>query len=175
MAEKKQAAKAPQTYYIATGRRKTAVARVRLTDGRGNIVINDRSVDQFFSEDKDRAAGLSPLELTDQLTRVDVFIKTNGGGNHRASRSHLPGTCTGVEDHVQPHERAETAHIQQHNCDQVLSGREESPERPRLPTIKPPTPAIPVPRAAMATPLIPGAAVTPESPSRPGRYRHWDD
>lgn len=81
MAEKKtKTAKAAQTFYIGTGRRKSSVARVRITEGKGNILINDRGVDQYFSEDKDRAAVLGPLKITDQLTRVDVFVKTNGGG-----------------------------------------------------------------------------------------------
>jgi len=72
--------KAPQTFYIATGRRKTAVARVRVTEGKGNILINDRPVDQYFSEDKDRAAVTGPLKITDQLNRVDVLVKCTGGG-----------------------------------------------------------------------------------------------
>src|SRR5688572_16422540 len=79
MAEKK-AAKGAQTYYIGTGRRKTAVARVRITEGKGTVLINDRPVDQYFSEDKDRAAVLGPLKVTDQLTRLDVFVRCNGGG-----------------------------------------------------------------------------------------------
>src|SRR5262245_31889697 len=80
MAEKKPTPKATQTFYIGTGRRKTAVARVRITEGKGNVVINDRPVDQYFAEDKDRAAVLGPLKVTEQLNRVDVFVKTTGGG-----------------------------------------------------------------------------------------------
>ncbi len=80
MAEKKQPAKSTQTFYIGTGRRKTSVARVRITEGKGNILINDRPVDQYFTEDKDRAAVLGPLKVTDQVTRVDVFVRCNGGG-----------------------------------------------------------------------------------------------
>ncbi len=79
MAEKKQA-KSPRTFYIGTGRRKTAVARVRITEGKGTILINDRPVDEYFSEDKDRAAVLGPLKATDQVNRLDVFVRTNGGG-----------------------------------------------------------------------------------------------
>ena len=45
MAEKKQPAKTTQTFYIGTGRRKTAVARVRITEGKGNVIINGRPVD----------------------------------------------------------------------------------------------------------------------------------
>src|SRR5437588_9586868 len=80
MAEKKQPARAAQTSYLGTGRRKTAVARVWVTEGKGNVVINGRPVDQYFSEDKDRAAVLGPLKVTDQLNRVDVFVRATGGG-----------------------------------------------------------------------------------------------
>lgn len=79
MAEKK-AAKGAQTYYIGTGRRKTAVARVRITEGKGNVLINDRPVDEYFAEEKDRGAVLGPLKVTDQLNRVDVFVRCIGGG-----------------------------------------------------------------------------------------------
>jgi small subunit ribosomal protein S9 len=79
-AEKKPAAKEAKTYYIGTGRRKTAVARVRVTEGKGTVTINGRALDDYFTEDKDRAAVLGPLKVTDQLNRVDVIVLTNGGG-----------------------------------------------------------------------------------------------
>src|SRR5438045_683760 len=79
MAEKK-AARTEQTFYIATGRRKSSVARVRITEGKGNVLINKRPVAEYFAEDKDRAAVLGPLKITDQLNRLDVFVKANGGG-----------------------------------------------------------------------------------------------
>lgn len=79
MAEKKPV-KGPKTYYLATGRRKTAVARVRLSEGKGAITINDRPLDTYFTEEKDRAAVLGPLKVTDQLGRVDVIVKATGGG-----------------------------------------------------------------------------------------------
>ena len=75
MAEKKKV-----TYYLGTGRRKTAVARVRVTEGKGQIVINDRPLEEFFSEAKDKAAVLAPLAVTDQTTRLDVSVRVQGGG-----------------------------------------------------------------------------------------------
>ncbi len=82
MAEKKPAkeVKEAKTYYIGTGRRKSAVARVRVTEGKGAITINGRTLDDYFTEDKDRAAVLGPLKVTDQANRVDVIVLTNGGG-----------------------------------------------------------------------------------------------
>jgi small subunit ribosomal protein S9 len=69
-----------KTYYLGTGRRKTAVARVRLAEGSGQILINGRNLENFFTEDKDRNAVVGPLVVTDMLNRVDVIIKCQGGG-----------------------------------------------------------------------------------------------
>ncbi len=66
--------------YQGTGRRKTAVARVFLTEGSGQITINDRPMDQFFTEQKDRNAVVGPLVVTDVRNRVDVKILVQGGG-----------------------------------------------------------------------------------------------
>ena len=72
--------KAKKTYYLGTGRRKTAVARVRLAEGNGQIAINGRAVEEYFTEDKDRAAVYGPLDLMEQRNRLDVFINVKGGG-----------------------------------------------------------------------------------------------
>jgi small subunit ribosomal protein S9 len=72
--------KAKSTYYLGTGRRKTAVARVRLTEGSGKISIKDRSLEDYFTEEKDRAAVVGPLEVTEMRGRVDVVVNVQGGG-----------------------------------------------------------------------------------------------
>jgi small subunit ribosomal protein S9 len=71
---------AMKKFHLGTGRRKTAVARVRVTEGNGKIVINDRPLDQFFTEEKDRGAVTGPLNLLDMRNRLDVFINVRGGG-----------------------------------------------------------------------------------------------
>jgi small subunit ribosomal protein S9 len=73
-------AKAKTKYYLGTGRRKTAVARVRLAEGNGQLTINGRSLEEFFTEDKDRAAVLGPLDVTEMRQRLDVTIHVHGGG-----------------------------------------------------------------------------------------------
>jgi small subunit ribosomal protein S9 len=73
MAEKK-------TFYLGTGRRKTAVARVRVADGKGKVEINGRPLDAYFTEDKDRAFVMGPLVVTEQAARLDVTVKVHGGG-----------------------------------------------------------------------------------------------
>lgn len=73
-------AKAKKNYHWGTGRRKSAVARVRLCDGNGQITINRRGLEDYFSEHKDRSAVVGPLELTDMRNKVNVFANVKGGG-----------------------------------------------------------------------------------------------
>jgi len=62
------------------GRRKTAVARVRIWPGQGAISINGRTVEDFFSEEKDRQAVYAPLTVSDVLKAYDVGVNVKGGG-----------------------------------------------------------------------------------------------
>jgi small subunit ribosomal protein S9 len=70
----------PKQQAIGTGRRKTSVARVRLLDGKGLILVNGRDFNDYFTEEKDRALVVGPLELTEMRNRLDVNIKVQGGG-----------------------------------------------------------------------------------------------
>ncbi|REJ91729.1 MAG: 30S ribosomal protein S9 [Planctomycetota bacterium] len=65
---------------MGTGRRKTAVARVRVKSGSGQITINDRSVDEYFPIERDRKMILAPLVATDTVNSMDVWVRVNGGG-----------------------------------------------------------------------------------------------
>ncbi len=69
-----------KTYYLGTGRRKTSVARIRLCEGTGKLMINKRPLENYFTEEKDKSAVLGPLKLTEMTTRLDVTIKVHGGG-----------------------------------------------------------------------------------------------
>ena len=66
--------------YQGTGRRKSAVARVFLTDGTGKVTINHKPLDMYFTEVKDHNAVLGPLRVTDMTSRVDVVVNVKGGG-----------------------------------------------------------------------------------------------
>lgn len=66
--------------YTGTGRRKTAVARVRLVEGEGNIVINKRSLEDYFPIDTLRLIVNQPLVATDTKDKFDVFVNVYGGG-----------------------------------------------------------------------------------------------
>ncbi len=66
--------------YNAVGRRKKAIARIRLIPGEGNITINRRSIDEYFGLETLKMAVRQPLTLTDTLARFDVLATVNGGG-----------------------------------------------------------------------------------------------
>jgi small subunit ribosomal protein S9 len=66
--------------YYATGRRKTSSARVFLTSGAGNITVNGRDIDTFFSRKTAQMVVRQPLELADMLSNVDLNITVTGGG-----------------------------------------------------------------------------------------------
>ena len=67
-------------FYWGTGRRKTAVARVRLKPGGGKIRINGRAVEKFFTELRDQGDVEAPLKLTKTHGALDVFVNVHGGG-----------------------------------------------------------------------------------------------
>lgn len=75
-----EAKNAPKKYTLGTGRRKTSVARVRLSDGNGTILINKRPLEHYFTEEKDRRAVVGPLELTEMRNRLNATISVSGGG-----------------------------------------------------------------------------------------------
>lgn len=73
-------AKVKNPYVWGTGRRKTAVARVRIKPGAGKFLVNDRDVREFFCVERDREAVHNPLKVTETLKSIDVFVNVRGGG-----------------------------------------------------------------------------------------------
>ncbi|KKM12639.1 30S ribosomal protein S9 [Clostridiales bacterium PH28_bin88] len=69
-----------QVQYYGTGRRKNAIARVRLVPGKGRVVINERSLDEYFGLKTLEMIVRQPLEITDTAGRFDVLAKVEGGG-----------------------------------------------------------------------------------------------
>ncbi|MBI4205727.1 MAG: 30S ribosomal protein S9 [Betaproteobacteria bacterium] len=63
-----------------TGRRKSAVARVFLKPGKGDIIVNGKPVDEFFSRETGRMIVRQPLVLTDRLQSFDIAVNVHGGG-----------------------------------------------------------------------------------------------
>ena len=68
------------TYNYGTGRRKSAVARVFIKKGSGNIVVNGKPVDQFFSRETGRMIVRQPLVLTNFVDSFDILVNVTGGG-----------------------------------------------------------------------------------------------
>jgi small subunit ribosomal protein S9 len=68
-------------YIFGTGRRKKAVARVRIRPGTGKILVNKRDLDVFFVHSKDRTSAVSPLNTTGMANSLDVWVNVNGGGS----------------------------------------------------------------------------------------------
>ncbi len=66
--------------YTATGRRKRSIARVIVSPGSGQIVVNDKPVDSYFPRETLRMMLRHPLELTGMIGKLDVIAKVDGGG-----------------------------------------------------------------------------------------------
>ncbi|MBW1731544.1 MAG: 30S ribosomal protein S9 [Deltaproteobacteria bacterium] len=64
----------------ATGKRKTAVARVWMRQGTGNITINNRPMEEYLARETDRVLILEPLQITETLGKLDIKINVRGGG-----------------------------------------------------------------------------------------------
>ncbi len=67
-------------YNYGTGRRKSAVARVFIKPGKGNITVNDKPLDVFFSRETGRMVVRQPLELIGMLDKFDIMVNVCGGG-----------------------------------------------------------------------------------------------
>lgn len=73
MAEKK-------VQYMATGRRKNSIARVRITEGVGKVTVNKRPFVEYFPRESNRLIIMQPLELVKLEAKIDVHANVNGGG-----------------------------------------------------------------------------------------------
>jgi small subunit ribosomal protein S9 len=73
-------AKASSTEFIATGRRKTSSARVRIKEGTGLFVINGKNYSEYCSTEQNRKIVLSPLATVDMIGGVDITVNVSGGG-----------------------------------------------------------------------------------------------
>ena len=67
---------------ITVGRRKNAVARVKLIDGSGKITVNKREFEKYFPLEIQRDEIMKPFKVTDTIGRFDAMIRVNGGGQN---------------------------------------------------------------------------------------------
>jgi len=91
-------AAATKKTHIGTGRRKTSVARVRLSEGTGKITINGRELDHYFTEVKDRNSVLGPLGLCEMKSKIDAVIKVHGGGITGQAGAICQGLARAIKD-----------------------------------------------------------------------------
>jgi small subunit ribosomal protein S9 len=66
--------------YIATGRRKNSIARVRLSSGDGKVTVNKRPFAEYFPRESNRLIIMQPLELVNLVSKIDIYALTDGGG-----------------------------------------------------------------------------------------------
>jgi len=84
---------------LGTGRRKTSVARVRITAGMGKITINDRELADFFKIEQDRNAVTAPLDQAEVRNAVDVVIRVHGGGTTGQAGACMQGIARALIKH----------------------------------------------------------------------------
>ncbi len=69
------------TGYLSVGRRKNAVARVRMSEGTGKIIVNDRTVDEYFAGlSRHKKIALKPVEVWTGSRKYDIYVNVYGGG-----------------------------------------------------------------------------------------------
>jgi small subunit ribosomal protein S9 len=153
MAEKKKV-----TFYLGTGRRKSAVARVRVTEGKGQVLINERPLPEYFSEEKDRAAVMGPLLITEQANRLDVMVRVQGGGITGQAGAISQGVARAVKTMFSP--KGEQRVIVRNHVTMVKGYKAQTKDSGAIASA--PKPAAPKPLAnADGTPVM----VAPEDPA----------
>lgn len=82
---------------MGTGRRKTAVARVRIKEGTGQLTINGRELNEYFHTERDQEMIQAPLRATDAHGKVDVWVRVNGGGTTGQSGAIVLGIARALQ------------------------------------------------------------------------------
>jgi small subunit ribosomal protein S9 len=73
-------ATSPSTLFLGTGRRKTATARVRVSEGSGKLTVNGRNFEQYFSHENFAKQAYAPLLTVELKDKIDVTVNVRGGG-----------------------------------------------------------------------------------------------
>ncbi|WP_366055516.1 30S ribosomal protein S9 [Gimesia sp.] len=82
---------------MGTGRRKTAVARVRIKAGTGSLTINGQALDEYLRVERDRQMVEAPLKATEMFGKVDVWVRVNGGGTTGQTGAIVLGIARALE------------------------------------------------------------------------------
>src|SRR6516225_3566803 len=82
---------------VSTGRRKTAVARVRVRKGTGKITINDRPFEEYFPVERHRLTIEAPLRATGVFGQVDIWVRATGGGVNGQAGAVILGVARAIQ------------------------------------------------------------------------------
>ena len=88
-----------KTYTWGTGRRKTAVARVRVREGSGKFLVNNLEADAYFLEQIQRHDAHAALGVTEMSGRIDVWVNVKGSGKNSQSGAVLLGLARALAEH----------------------------------------------------------------------------
>jgi len=86
-------------YYYGTGRRKSAVARVFIKPGKGQFIVNDKPVDEYFARETGRMIVRQPLVLVEKLDAFDIKVNVDGGGESGQAGAVRHGITRALIDH----------------------------------------------------------------------------
>ena len=86
-------------YNYGTGRRKSAVARVFLAAGKGQIIVNGKPLDEYFSRETGRMIVRQPLELTNNTESFDIKVNVTGGGENGQAGAVRHGIARALVDY----------------------------------------------------------------------------
>lgn len=96
----------PGGFHWGTGRRKKAIARVRIRPGEGEFKVNKRDADTHFARDVDRQIIRAPLNATDLLKKLDVFVNISGGGTTGQAGAIVLGIARAINHYDSQYEQA---------------------------------------------------------------------
>ena len=94
--EETEEVEAPELWSWGLGRRKTAIARVRIRSGTGQVVVNKKPLDVFFCTDRLRRRAVEPLKTAKLEGKVDVFANIKGGGTTGQAEAMLMGLARAI-------------------------------------------------------------------------------
>jgi len=94
--EEAEEAEAPELWSWGLGRRKTAIARVRIRSGTGQVVVNKKPLDVFFCTDRLRRRAIEPLKTAKLEGKVDIFANIKGGGTTGQAEAMLMGLARAI-------------------------------------------------------------------------------
>jgi small subunit ribosomal protein S9 len=92
--------------FYGTGKRKSSIARVWLRPGAGRIVVNNKTLDEYFGRETSKMVVRQPLELTENIGKFDVFVNVCGGGDSGQAGAIKHGITKALLE-ADPEQRAE--------------------------------------------------------------------